>query len=277
MKLTDNAKIEVEINTNENNIDSVSNYALQETLTEITDAEIDVVKTVWDKLKKIVIAFLAHVKVVATSSVLGHVKVKSGNGLNNVDGTISIAKATTSEYGATQLANNTTTSSSGEYALDAHQGKVLADSIATKAPKSHASTTTEYGLGNEGNYGHVKVSDTYKSKLPEGAAEDGVAASQNALYNSYNELNDNLTNINNQLLKVEMKYIEVEVTAGVRKDVTLEWDTPLDKRVAFFISTTAASKDTTRISYCKLALSNMLIVTSEIDQVVLLRIVCLHV
>lgn len=56
----------------------------------------------------------------------------------------------------------------------------------TKAPNNHASAEATYGLGNVTNYGHVKVSDTYNAQI--GAAADGVAASQKALYDMYTEL-----------------------------------------------------------------------------------------
>lgn len=47
-----------------------------------------------------------------------------------------------------------------------------------KAPTSHASSATTYGVGSADNYGHLKISDTYTSVL---AACSGVAASQKAL------------------------------------------------------------------------------------------------
>ena len=56
---------------------------------------------------------------------------------------------------------------------------------ASRAPESHASTATTYGLGDASNYGHVKLSDTYSSKVSNGDAAHGLAASQNALYNAY--------------------------------------------------------------------------------------------
>ena len=55
-----------------------------------------------------------------------------------------------------------------------------------KAPNNHASPQKTYGLGNVTNYGHVKVSDTYSTQI--GAAADGVAASQKALYDMYTKL-----------------------------------------------------------------------------------------
>lgn len=40
--------------------------------------------------------------------------------------------------------------------------------------------------------GHVKLSDTYAAKVANGAAKDGLGASQNALYEAYNKLNTDL-------------------------------------------------------------------------------------
>lgn len=53
-----------------------------------------------------------------------------------------------------------------------------ATAIGGKAPTSHASSATTYGVGSADNYGHLKISDTYTSVL---AACSGVAASQMAL------------------------------------------------------------------------------------------------
>jgi hypothetical protein len=63
-----------------------------------------------------------------------------------------------------------------------------------KAPNSHASTATTYGLGTSANYGHVKLSDTYSSSVDSAAADNGIASSQNALYNAYNTLNTGKAN-----------------------------------------------------------------------------------
>lgn len=52
-----------------------------------------------------------------------------------------------------------------------------------KAPVNHVSSATTYGVGNAACYGHVKLSDTYSSSV--GAAADGVAASQKAVYDAY--------------------------------------------------------------------------------------------
>lgn len=69
------------------------------------------------------------------------------------------------------------------------------DSLTEKAPKSHAATATTYGAGTASNYGHVKLSDTYASKVSSGAAANSLGASQNALYNAYNKLSTDLANL----------------------------------------------------------------------------------
>lgn len=63
-------------------------------------------------------------------------------------------------------------------------------SLGRKAPTNHASTATSYGLGTTSKFGHLKISDTYESKV--GAATNGIAASQAALYNAFTSLNESL-------------------------------------------------------------------------------------
>ena len=95
-----------------------------------------------------------------------------------------------------QVVNNCTTNR-GDLPGAAAQLKVLMDlytklnsdltlGMAGKAPTSHASTGTGYGVGGASNYGHVKVSDNYASSA--GAASAGVAASSLAVYNVYSAL-----------------------------------------------------------------------------------------
>lgn len=56
----------------------------------------------------------------------------------------------------------------------------------SKAPTNHVSSAATYGVGNADCYGHLKISDTYDSCI--GAAADGIAASQQALYCVYNAI-----------------------------------------------------------------------------------------
>lgn len=54
--------------------------------------------------------------------------------------------------------------------------------LAKKAPTSHASTATTYGIGTSSNYGHVKLSDSTSSTS---AASAGIAASPKAVKAAY--------------------------------------------------------------------------------------------
>ena len=56
----------------------------------------------------------------------------------------------------TTIANNLTTTTAGS-ALDATQGKELKTLVDGKAPTSHASTGTGYGVSTTANYGHTKI------------------------------------------------------------------------------------------------------------------------
>ena len=55
-----------------------------------------------------------------------------------------------------------------------------------KAPTSHASTATSYGMGTASNYGHVKLSDSTASTS---AASAGIAASPKAVKAAYDLAN----------------------------------------------------------------------------------------
>lgn len=91
---------------------------------------------------------------VASSTNYGH--VKTGTGITNSDGAISVA------YGSA--------------AGTACQGNDSRLSDA-RTPKSHASTATTYGGGTASNYGHNKLSDTYSIITPS-ASSTGAATSQ---------------------------------------------------------------------------------------------------
>ena len=63
-----------------------------------------------------------------------------------------------------------------------------------KAPTSHASTATTYGMGTASNYGHVKLSDSTASTS---AASAGIAASPNAVKAAYDLASAAQSGINN--------------------------------------------------------------------------------
>ena len=58
--------------------------------------------------------------------------------------------------------------------IDAQEMQAICDSVAKyQTPTSHASPTTDYGVGNDSKYGHVKLSDTPDASR---TAANGVAA-----------------------------------------------------------------------------------------------------
>lgn len=72
------------------------------------------------------------------------------------------------------------------------------------APKSHASQSTTYGIGTSNIYGHVKVSDEYTESA--GNADEGVAASSEALANLYSET------VKKTALNTVVKSIQITIT-----------------------------------------------------------------
>ena len=74
--------------------------------------------------------------------------------------------------------------------------------VDSKAPINHASTETNYGIGNSQEYGHVKVSDAFVEL--KGSADDGIAASQSALYDSYMRTQEQIGGINTEIANVKV-------------------------------------------------------------------------
>jgi hypothetical protein len=63
------------------------------------------------------------------------------------------------------------------------------DSLNEKAPTSHASTNTTYGVGTSANYGHTKLSDATDSTSD---SLSGIAATPKAVSTGLDELMDNI-------------------------------------------------------------------------------------
>lgn len=121
----------------------------------------EAIKTSFGKIAKIIADYVSHKATTATTSILGHVKFGTAAGT----------------------------------ACQGNDSR-LSDS---RTPKSHAVTTTTYGIGTASNYGHVKLSDTYNSTVTNGAAANGMAASQKAVADFYNQINSNLNEWNGQM------------------------------------------------------------------------------
>ena len=129
--------------------------------------------------------------------------------------------ATSSLYGHTKLSDQYTgfsdesPVSAADDSIGASQ-KALADAYSAlntaKAPVSHASEDTTYGIGTSLKYGHAKLSDTYKVAVENGDAEHGVAASQKAVADAYAEL----TSVENGLAgKAQTMHADAGRTYGV--------------------------------------------------------------
>lgn len=124
------------------------------------------------KIAKLVGSAIAHFATKATLNTTGHVKLSDSSAVTDSTGLALPATEKNAAIGGT-LANQIS--------------KVNSD-LGKKAPTSHASTATTYGVGDASNYGHVKLSDIYTSNV--GGASNSLAASQSAVWNAYNALNN---------------------------------------------------------------------------------------
>lgn len=79
----------------------------------------------------------------------------------------------------------------------------------TKAPTSHASTATTYGIGTSSNYGHVKLSDSTSTTS---GASAGVAATPTAVKAAYDK-----ANIRKNTNSTSGDIIGTHLTVGSRK------------------------------------------------------------
>ena len=92
--------------------------------------------------------------------------------------------------------------------IDAQEMQAICDSVAkNQAPTSHASPTTDYGVGNASKYGHVKLSDTPDASR---TAANGVAATP-AMVAAVKTVADGAASTANQALTL----------AGVKADATV--------------------------------------------------------
>lgn len=125
--------------------------------------------------------------------------------------TFTVADGSTSAKGVVKLTDSTSSTStttaatpnSVKSAYDlANTAKTTADG---KAPTSHASTGTSYGIGTSSNYGHVKLSDATNSTS---AASAGIAASPAAVKAAYDLANGRVPSTR----KVNGKALSADIT-----------------------------------------------------------------
>ena len=122
----------------------------------------------------------------------GHTTEIAGKApINHATNDLKYGGATGGNYGHVKLSDTYATAvanGSAQYSVGASQAALFNAYNAlnnAKAPNDHAVAATTYGIGTASLYGHVKLSDTYASIISNGAAANGLAASQNALYNAY--------------------------------------------------------------------------------------------
>lgn len=69
-----------------------------------------------------------------------------------------------------------------------------------KAPTNHALNGTVYGISTSGLFGHSKLSNTYNTLA--GTADQGIGASQKAVYDAYTNLDGKVTTVNGRVTTV---------------------------------------------------------------------------
>lgn len=111
-----------------------------------------------------------------TASKYGHVKTSNTYNATNAD--MSVVATQKALYDAWRSLSDSVIA----------QGGV----VEGKAPISHLSSATTYGVGSETAYGHLKVNDNYNdaSQETEGKAANGVSASSWAVKRAYSSLKD---------------------------------------------------------------------------------------
>lgn len=141
---------------------------------------------------------------------------------NHATSDLTFGGATATNYGHVKLSDtysSSVTNGTAANSLGASQYAVYRSYYSlnsAKAPNNHATTSTTYGIGTDTKYGHVKLSDTYASKVNDGSATDGLAASQNALYEVYNELSNSCSDLDSVgMLKAPIYHRSTDTTYGV--------------------------------------------------------------
>ena len=132
-------------------------------------------------------------------------ELKAGTGIHKTQAEYNALPESEKKNGSTYYVDDgkdgTLTSDNVAYdnsvsALSAEYVKTAIDELAVRSakPTAHPSSTAEtYGAGTGSEFGHVRLSDSYKAS--DGNADASVAASSYALYQAYNELNSNLNGI----------------------------------------------------------------------------------
>lgn len=97
-----------------------------------------------------------------------------------------------------------------------------------RVPVAHSSTDSTYGIGTGTNYGHVKLSDEVDTLV--GNAENGIAASQNAVY----QLKQNLTtSVESLTAEVGLKADKTDLDSYQKADTAINTGNIGEQQVYF--------------------------------------------
>lgn len=158
-------------------IDEV-NTVLQQAGVCVCDTCVDQLYTAINNISQI-IGNASRAGAVKSSSTCGQVSISSA-GIMTANGLGNASQLTTTAQNAIGAINELKSTYDGCWSANV-------TALAGKAPTSHASSGTSYGVGSASNYGHLKISDQYTSVL---SACSGVAASQKAVACVYQYASD---------------------------------------------------------------------------------------
>lgn len=154
---------------------------------------------------------LANLPVVATESESGFMSPEDRKKLNGIEtgANKTVIDSELNENSTNPVENKIVTSTINNLEASINEVQSAADS---KAPQSHASTATTYGIGTDSEYGHVKLSDATDSAS---AASAGIAASPKAVKDAYDLANAITAKVAELNITTELVHKTVTVTSGM--------------------------------------------------------------
>lgn len=122
--------------------------------------------------------------------------------------------ATTSLYGHVKLVDTFAKILEGDgLALSQRAGVTLKTMIDGRAPTDHSSALKGYGIGTGGLYGHLKITDTFTSKIT--TDPDSTALSQAGAFGLYSTLLDKINSIGGSVeLSAPINHADAGTTYG---------------------------------------------------------------
>lgn len=119
--------------------------------------------------------------------------------VNHASGDTTYGKGTNSAYGHVKLSDTYSSNAGAASSGVGASGKAVYDAYSalngSKAPKNHKSSSTDYGVGNENEYGHIKLTDAYNAA--DATASSGVGASGKAVRDLYHKHTNDVTALEN--------------------------------------------------------------------------------